>query len=231
MYLAAAEDRLDLIEDGADPRPFSARWTDFPVSILSHHNQSCCHLAMEWLRSMDFAQLNGAALLSGPRWLRERYEWGPSAWPLHWCEAIDRDVIDCGAHAALANEVFAARGLTSFRAQFVQQYKEEAIGQWRRIWAEDGVSDHWLGNGFIYHEGNALLIGDGKVKLWDGSASCWINPTQSSGYGSLLAVRITPASDWDGPDRLQWGPTEIPLGQWCELAAKGVVRHREAIRA
>ena len=217
MYLGAAEERIDLIEVGVDRRPFSANWDDFPVSHLSHHHESCCDLALEWLRSMDFAQLNGSDLLSGPRWLRERYEWGPSAWPLYWCEALDRDVIDCGAHAALAHEVFEARGLTGFRAQFVQQYNHEAIEQWRTIWAEDNVSDHWLGDGFIYHEGNALLVADGQVKLWDGSASCWINPVQGGGYGSLLAVRISAGADRAETDDLRWGATNIRLNQWIEL--------------
>ena len=60
-----------------------ARWEHFPISDIAHHGASCCELARDWVGAMDFAQLNGADLASGPRWLRARYEWGPSAWPTH----------------------------------------------------------------------------------------------------------------------------------------------------
>jgi hypothetical protein len=135
------------------------------------------------------AQLNGASTSSGPRWLREKYEWGPSAWPIHWCEILARKVIACGAHSALAQEAFQARGLTAFRAQFVQRYSADALDQWRQRWGEQDVSDHWLGDGVIYHEANAVLVGD-ELKLWDSSAGWWINPGPQTGYGSLIAVRI-----------------------------------------
>jgi hypothetical protein len=104
----------------------SARWQHFPDQHLSHHGEACCDVAREWIVAMDFAQLNGGDRLSGPRWLRQKYEWGPSPWPMHWCELVERKVIDCGAHAALAHEAFTARGVTAFRAQFVQRYSADA---------------------------------------------------------------------------------------------------------
>lgn len=227
MYLAAAEQRLDLVEQETNQATCHARWENFPFSVLSHHGEACCDIAREWLRSMDFAQLNGGDLLSGPRWIRQKYEWGPSVWPLHWCEAVGRKVIDCGAHAALAHEAFEARGVTTFRAQFVQSYSADAIGQWRSKWAEGEASDHWLDNNFIYHEGNALLIGDKQVKLWDGSAGCWINPRQAGGYGSLMAVRIFADVGLSGEDSFFWGSHRIKARCWhlmslCQRGEKGL---------
>jgi hypothetical protein len=218
MYLAAAEQRLDLLEKETDRGPCSARWEEFPFSVLSHHGEACCDIAREWVRAMDFAQLNGGDLLSGPRWLRQKYDWGPSVWPLHWCEAVNAKVIDCGAHAALAHEAFEARGVTAFRAQFVQSYSPEAIGQWRTKWAEGDASDHWLDEDFIYHEGNALLAGEDEVKLWDGSAGCWINPRQAGGYGSLMAVRILTEGRLIGAGGLRWGLHPIAPNQWHQIA-------------
>lgn len=219
MHLAAAEQRLDLLErEETDRAPCHARWEDFPFSHLSHHGEACCDIAREWIRSMDFAQLNGGDLLSGPRWLRQKYEWGPSVWPLHWCEAAGNKVIDCGAHAALAQEAFEARGVTAFRAQFVQSYSPDAVGQWRSKWAEEHASDHWLDEDFIYHEGNALLVGEDEVKLWDGSAGCWINPRQAGGYGSLLAVRIFADGGPEGETAFRWGPHRIQRDRWHEIA-------------
>lgn len=215
MYLVAAEARPQSIERASVPRP-SARWADFPPSCLSHHGAPCCALAIEWLRTMDFAQLNGAGLRSGPRWLREKYKWGPTAWPLYWCDAVKRETLDCGAHSALAQVAFEARGITCLRAQLVQRYNLEAVGQWRAAWAE--ASDHWLGDDFIYHEANALLLDRDSVKIWDGSASCWVKPVQTGGYGSTMSIRIVGGDRSGLPPILRWGNHRLAANEWNELA-------------
>jgi hypothetical protein len=218
MYSAAVKEREEALADFSPEAPLaSSRWEHFPFSCLSHHGDACCDVAREWIIANDFAQLNGGDLLTGPRWLRARYEWGPSAWPMHWCDVVERKVIDCGAHAALAHEAFAARGVTGFRAQFIQKYSADAIAQWRKKWGDEKVSDHWLGDDLIYHEGNALLIGEDEVKLWDASAGWWLNPRQTGGYGSLAAVRIFAEGQWGGGDGFRWGEHRIKAGVWHHL--------------
>jgi hypothetical protein len=217
MYSAAVKEREEPASERVAQALPSDRWHGFPFSQISHHGEACCDIAKEWLSAMDFAQLNGGDLTSGPRWLREKYEWGPSAWPIHWCEVLGRKVIDCGAHSALAHEAFIARGVTAFRAQFVQRYSADAMDQWRRKWTDEQVSDHWLGDDSIYHEGNALLIGDDEVKLWDGSAGWWINPRQAGGYGSLVAVRIFAEGVWGGGDGFRWGDYRIRPNEWTQI--------------
>ena len=218
MYLVAAKEREELGAVAlADAPPPSARWQHFPYSCFSHHGEECCEIAREWVVANDFAQLNGSALASGPRWLRQKYEWGPSCWPMHWCEVVERKVIDCGAHAALAHEAFSARGVTAFRAQFVQKYSVEATGQWRRKWGDEQASDHWITDDAIYHEGNALLVGEDEVKLWDASAGWWINPRQAGGYGSLAAVRIFAEGQWGGGDGFRWGEHRIKPNEWHQI--------------
>lgn len=212
MYLAEVERVETLREDVAT----FARWADFPLSYLSHHGTDCCEIARSWLAAMDFAQLNGNDVLSGPRWLRKRYDWGPSRWPLHWCEALKADTIDCGAHAALAEVAFRSRGVTTYRVQIVQNYDNNAVNQWRQIWSCKGASDHWLSDGYIYHEGNAILTGDNEIKIWDGSAGCWINPHHISGYGSVLAVRVANENNV-APSALKWACHQILPGNWSEL--------------
>ncbi|MDP8916647.1 MAG: hypothetical protein M3M95_05515, partial [Pseudomonadota bacterium] len=64
----------------------TARWDQWPASALSHHGGACCDIAREWVLATDFSQLGDAAALTGPRWLRQKYPWGPSPWPMHWCE-------------------------------------------------------------------------------------------------------------------------------------------------
>lgn len=218
MYLAAAELRPDLLEREEALPLASERWQHFPYSCFSHHGGACCEVAREWIVANDFAQLNGGDLLTGPRWLRQKYEWGPSSWPMHWCDVVERDVIDCGAHAALAHEAFTARGVTAFRAQFVQRYSADATAQWRKKWGDEEVSDHWLTDDAIYHEGNALLVSDDEVKLWDASAGWWINARQAGGgYGSLVAVRIFAEGQWGGGDGFRWGDHRIKPNEWHQL--------------
>jgi hypothetical protein len=216
MYSAAVKFLDDLTtEAGGEPSAPSHPWMTFPFSVLSDHGSSCCEIAREWLRAMDFAQLNGGSLSSGPRWIRQKYDWGPSKWPIHWCEVIERKVIDCGVHAALAHEAFTGRGLVAFRAQFLQRYSKDAHEQWRTRWADEDASDHWLGEDMIYHEGNALLIDGGEeVRLWDGSAGCWLDAPTSIGYGSMVAVRIFADGQWGGGDGLRWGEYRFQPNRW-----------------
>jgi hypothetical protein len=218
MYSAAVKERQEALRDSISEAPLpSARWQHFPYSVFSHHREACCEVAREWIVANDYAQLNGGDLLTGPRWLRQKYEWGPSAWPMHWCEVVERKVIDCGAHAALAQEAFTARGVTAFRAQFVQKYSADATSQWRKKWGDEQVSDHWLTDDDIYHEGNALLVGEDEVKLWDASAGWWINPRQAGGYGSLVAVRIFAEGQWGGGDGFRWGEHRIKPNEWHHI--------------
>lgn len=219
MYLAAVKEREELArEEIADTPLPSVRWQSFPFSCLSHHGDACCDVAREWIIANDFAQLNGGDLLTGPRWLRQRYDWGPSPWPMHWCELVERKVIDCGAHSALAHEAFIARGVTAFRAQFIQRYSADAMSQWRKKWNDDEVSDHWIGDDVIYHEGNAVLVGEDEVKLWDSSAGWWINARQQGGgYGSLASVRIFAEGQWGGGDGFRWGERRIKPNEWVEV--------------
>jgi hypothetical protein len=221
MYLA--EDKPQASGRFDDPAELPApaalpggKWQTFPNSHLSHHGAACCDIAREWLVAFDFAQLNGGDTLSGPRWMREHMKWGPTAWPIHWCEAVDAPVVDCGVHAALAHEAFIARGVRAFRAQFVQRYTGDAAASWRENWDRKGASDHWIEDDAIYHEGNAVLVGEDEVKLWDGSAGWWINVRGDTGYGSLAAVRIE--ADLPGlPEEVRWGERRIKLNEWVAV--------------
>ena len=220
MYLAEAEERIDVrpgeTSRAAPPLP-SDRWTDFPHSNFSHHNEACCEIARQWVTAMDYAQLTGGGLTSGPRWLRQKYKWGPSPWPMHWCEAVKRKTIDCGAHAALALEAFRARGLEAFPAQLVQRYSAEATEQWQAKWSGEDVSCHWLDGEHIYHEVTALIVGEDEVKIWDGSAGSWVDPRQGAGYGSLVAVRICAEGSFGGGDGLRWGDRRLKPGAWVRI--------------
>src|SRR4051794_24407662 len=80
-----AEARGDQVSAASGAQSPGGKWHEFPNSQISHHGATCCDIAHEWLLAFDFAQLNGADVLSGPRWMREHSAWGPTVWPIHWC--------------------------------------------------------------------------------------------------------------------------------------------------
>jgi hypothetical protein len=190
------------------------KWADWPPAQVSHHGRVCCELAREWLIATDFSALNGGDVLTGPRWLCKRFKWGPSSYPIHWCEAVRRPRLDCGALAALAHEVFTLRGVRSYRAQFVQRFSKVATRQWLRGWRDDGASVEWIDGDLIYHEGCALSVGNGGVKVWDASAGWWADPGTNHGYGATVAIRVS--ADLDSGD-LSWGNHRILPGEWLGL--------------
>ena len=196
------------------PAPFE-KWQDFPISQISHHGNVCCEIAREWLSAMDFSNLNGGSAMTGPRWIRQYYNWGPTRWQIHWCEAIRQSALDCGAQAALANEVFAVRGVESYPVQLVQQYSKEATEHWSQKWDRQETSTHWINEDLIYHEGAAVVAGDNEIKIWDASAGWWINPRQLGGYGSLRALRLF-SGQADAPEFV-WGEHKIAPNQWQQI--------------
>ena len=217
MSLAEGKALIDISEaDFVDAGAAVEKWRDFPASALSHHGRACCRVAREWVLGMDYSQLNAGNPLTGPRWLRHKYTWGPSAWPIHWCEAVRRKTLDCGALAALAHEVFSARGVRSFPAQLIQQFSEDATRQWYERWGGDRSSVHWIKEDLIYHEGCAVVVRGDEVKLWDASAGWWIDPNQAGGYGALLAVRITNAQTAT-PTSFTWGTRRIAANTWQKI--------------
>ncbi len=217
MSLAEGNEMIEINEtDFVDVSAAIEKWRDFPPSVISHHGKQCCHIAREWILSMDYSQLNAGNPLTGPRWLRQRYTWGPSSWPLHWCEAVERKTLDCGALAALAQEVFTSRGVKSYPAQFIQQYSVDATRQWHKRWDADASSIHWIREDLIYHEGCAVAVRDDEIKIWDASAGWWVNPKQFGGYGGLLVLRVftTPP---DSPPSFNWSAHSIIPNQWQKI--------------
>jgi hypothetical protein len=201
---------------GVDLDGACARWQDFPASTIAHHGEACCRIAREWLLGMDRSQLNGSAAVTGPRWLRHKYKWGPSRWPIHWCEAVGEKTLDCGALAALAHELFVGRGVRSYPAQFIQQFSDRDTCHWLRNWGDKECTVNWIEDELIYHEGCAVVVGDRELKFWDATASWWVNPRQVGGYHGLLAVRFF-APPADAHASFKWGWHTLAPNRWQKL--------------
>lgn len=190
-----------------------AKWQDFPASCLSHHGAACCDIAREWITGMDYSQLSAGHPLTGPRWLRKLFKWGPSQWPMHWCTAVREKTLDCGALAALSRELYLARGVRSFPAQFILEFNDASTRHWRDTWGAAGSCAPWINDGMIYHEGCAVAVEESEIKLWDATATWWINPKQFGGYAGLLAVRVFDQQS-ETPAMFTWGEHRFPAKTW-----------------
>jgi hypothetical protein len=190
------------------------KWREWYPSQISHHGQMCCEIAREWITSTDFSELGGGSIHAGPRWLRQRFNWGASSFPIYWCEAVRKHTLDCGALAALAHEVFTVRGVKSYRVQLVQRFSQVATSQWSCSWSDDSMELRWMDKDLIYHEGCAIAVGENEVKVWDASAGWWIDPKSGDGYGSLMAIRIS-ANNAQSP--FVWGDHRITPNQWQKV--------------
>lgn len=209
------------IDNSVAARELSAamqHWENFTASSISHHGERCCEVARQWLLAMDFSQLHGATPLTGPRWLRQKFKWGPSPWPIYWCEVVRRKTIDCGALGALAHQIFLARGVRSFTAQFILEFTEDSAEQWLAAWKPACTTGlNWVRRELIYHEGCAVAAKGGELKLWDATASWWIDPKQFRGYSAVRAVRIFDTTSTSETE-FRWGAHRIRPNRWCEIA-------------
>lgn len=189
------------------------RWQSAPSSAFTHHGRRCCSTAREWLFATDQSQLSGQHKLTGPRWLLQKYKWGPSQWPMTWCRAVEEKYLDCGALAFMSKTVFAARSVNSYSVQLIQQYTDLTTYQWSKKWTDHPASTHWIHGALIYHEVCAVEITTNEIKLWDSSAACWINARQKTGYGSVVGMRIR-NDDPKCAKLLTWGEHLVTTDEW-----------------
>jgi len=222
MYLDAASKAKETIVtetngNGLNKTPeVFEKWKDWYPSQISHHGGMCCEIAREWLTSQDFSETGGSSILTGPRWLRQRFNWGASSFPIYWCETVRKKTLDCGALAAFAHEVFTTRGVKSYRIQLVQKFSEVATNQWTSSWNEtNGQQLPWIDNDLIYHEGCAIAVSEREVKVWDASAGWWINANSGDGYGSLAAIRLSAA---ETSATFDWEMHRLTANQWQKIS-------------
>lgn len=220
--MTSAADKLSMQKEDLHTLNLSAaidRWRPAPPSAFMHDGHRCCTTAREWLLATDQSQLSGEHKLTGPRWLLQKYKWGPSQWPMTWCRAVEEKYLDCGALAAISKTVFAARSVNAYAVQLIQEYNELTTYQWSKKWTDHRASTYWIQGPLIYHEACAVAIAPNEIKIWDSSAACWINAKQNAGYGSVLAMRIRN----DNPKAaksINWGEHVVPTNEWHILRTR-----------
>ncbi|MEJ7669070.1 MAG: hypothetical protein WKH97_10135 [Casimicrobiaceae bacterium] len=170
---------------------------------------------------MDYSQLSAGDSFTGPRWIRQRHAWGPTRWPIHWCEAVAKKTLDCGALAALAQATLLERGVHCYTAQLIQRYTKADTKNWYRNWDRDDAEVCWIKDDLVYHEACAVVARSAEFRIWDPTASWWVNPKQFEGYGAVLALRILTADPFQ-VGHFKWGRHRITPNQWQQLeSARG----------
>jgi hypothetical protein len=190
-------------------------WMRPPVSVLGRHG-ACCDRARAWLaamgRSHDFAATDGLAF-AGPSWLTERYTWGPTRWPLTWCDAVGARTIDCGVFSAFSLEIFRAKDIEAFPAQVLRNVAAEIRPHWRRKWSTIPEAFNWIGSRLVYHEVNIVRVSEADARVYDPTVGVWLDPAINAGHGGQIAIRA------ELPVALSWGGHKLVNGQWTKLVA------------
>ena len=176
-------------------------FADRPISTIAEHPGGCCTAARRWLLAMATGQGTSVA------WVGEQIPWGPSTWPVHWCELLDSPQGDCGVQAAVADHCLRANGHAVRRVQMVLRYSPDELAQWAGMWGRSDSRTHWIDGGLCYHE--AVAVGEAEVRILDATDPI----TWTAGADGLVALRI------DGPDgaSVRWEDHQVPLGQWLRL--------------
>jgi len=195
-------------------------WVEHPTSTLLHHEKACCDEARLWFltlgRSME-GWSAGHFELKAPTWLSKKFEWGPSSWPMSWCELIKHEQIDCGVFAVLAREIFTAQGFKAHGGQVLVNYNKICTDHWKDFWidrmpnAEECKSFNWIGENVVYHEVCIVEMPDQTAKVYDATFNQWYESEGRKGFGGLLAVRS------ESPRLLRWGNHTLSYGEWIEL--------------
>jgi hypothetical protein len=183
-------------------------WAGAVPSTMAHHGAECCADARAWFLAMDRSLWRGEG---GPGWIAQRFPWGPSRWPLHWCDAMRAEELDCGAHQALTIEAFRARGMNVVPVQLIQRQDRHNVAHWHGRWEAGGASPTWAGDGVAYHEACATLV-DGRAEVWDSTVGAWLSPEHVRGVRGVAAVRIGGAVPTG--ETVSWRGLPVPLGEW-----------------
>ncbi len=186
-------------------------WAHKQYSEISHHGKECCATALSWFLATDRSLRPHPS--SMPVWIRERWEWGPSNWPIHWCELGEAEDLDCGALAALSRHALLARGALVLPCQLVLEYPAEVIAHWREGWDAADLTPDWAGERQVYHE-TVGVVQDGKVRIWDPTENNWA-PSEGSLYeGRPMQIKVSRDSVGSELSSVLWGKRRLPLDRW-----------------
>ncbi|NUT48023.1 MAG: hypothetical protein HOV94_12045 [Saccharothrix sp.] len=158
-----------------------------PSTLVAHPGCAGCLDARVWALAVDRADPTPA--LDGDLGLGRlfrHFRWGPSAWPVAWCDLPRAGVVDCGVFADVSAVVLAARGVECTRLQLVEAAEPAQTALWRARWARAACPDAWiLSDRAVYHEALVVRTDAGEL-LFDPTE---LRPVGANGRAPLWSRR------------------------------------------
>jgi hypothetical protein len=175
---------------------------------IGDHRADCCVLARAWLQCLDSTFHRARARSAPPAWIAQRWRWGATSGPVHWCEIPQAGALDCGTSAALARELWSRRCEGIRAVQLVEQLAAHRAATCDRD--ELRPDPRW--GVLAYHE----AIGReqrGRLEIWDCADCAWRRPAIHGTAGAMRGVRV----DGARAAVLCWGEQRVARGAWNRL--------------
>lgn len=186
---------------------------------LAVHRSSCCEVARAWFLAMG--QVRARHEYALPVWVSQRWRWGPVSWPLHWCEAMVAEKLDCGALSFLGRQAVEMSGEEACIVQLIQRFDLSTCATWRAAWAAAEGVGQWIWGSLIYHEAVGCLDGD-SIVVWDPSVDGIRSAITPEGYGSIVAVRVNLCGSIGENQFVRWGRIRLPVNSWQRVGQSQV---------
>jgi len=153
---------------------------------------------------------------SEPWPLAERWLWGPTVWPLPWCQAVQNRELDCGGLAHLAEIALVAAGNQVVRAELIERSAPDRTEHWAVRWSAVPNAPRWIWGDLTYHEAVGVLAGS-KLRVWDPTEHGWRDSGSGNAGSKTLAIRLVPGETSAGPAFVEWSGRQLEMGSWAAL--------------
>jgi hypothetical protein len=186
-------------------------------TVISSHDSDCCRVGQKWFSGLSKVH-NAISSLPSP-WMRSTWEWGPLERPIHWCQIVQKSVLDCGTLSALTIESLAAVGQKSFSVQMVQMYSEDMVQDFEHMWRDEG-GGYWTHQDLVYHECVAVINGEANlVKVWDPTVETFSDGSPAQGHDSIVAIKVIDRSNHfaNFGHKVIWKGQHLDLNVWNVL--------------
>ena len=187
-----------------------------PVSTFLDHDAPCCRQARAWFSVMSRNADRQSAAEPAP--VTRRWQWGPCAWPLWWCQAVRAPELDCGGLAHLAHVSLQESGHHVVRIQLVQRIAAGRTEHWAARWSALPGMPTWIWDDLTYHETVGVLTGS-SLRLWDPVEHCWRSRTTPTELSRIVAIRVMPVGSLATRAPLVtvvWQTQALELQRWTE---------------
>jgi hypothetical protein len=181
-----------------------------PTQILSHGDEMC-EVARKYLIGLDSLLAIGNNPIEPPVWITIKYKWGPTRYPVYWCQIVKAEELDCGSLSAVIREIYRSRGVHTLPVQLILKYPVHIIEHYIAMWRRKGLPVNWIWGNYVYHEVVGVILDECEMKIYDPVENSWIKSSGHVERGRVAAIRI---SGEETCSYLHWENKYIELNKW-----------------